>query len=34
MDSVKNVVAATAAPNMAAAFTKLTQGADAAGIAK
>jgi ABC-2 type transport system ATP-binding protein len=35
-DSVKNVVAASAAPNMAAAFTKLTQGpgADAAGIAK
>src|SRR6202030_672711 len=35
-DSVKNVVAASAAPNMGAAFTKLTQGAgaDAAGIAK
>ena len=35
-DSVKNVVAASATPNMAAAFTKLTQGpgADAAGIAK
>jgi ABC-2 type transport system ATP-binding protein len=35
-DSVRNVVAASAAPNMGSAFTKLTQsaGADAAGIAK
>jgi ABC-2 type transport system ATP-binding protein len=33
-DSVRNVVAASAAPNMASAFTKLTQGAgaEAAGI--
>jgi ABC-2 type transport system ATP-binding protein len=35
-DTVRNVVAASAAPNMASAFTKLTQGAgtEAAGIAK